>query len=181
MIIKYVIFAAIEIAILIWVIGAIRSKILHEIAMSIGYFLFIIICFENFGNLFSFNYWNLGYIIALKIIGFLLFGMSIIIALTAFITMKTLGKPKKGWEDTTQLIEKGIFSLIRHPIYFAAFLASTGILLIKFSIFSIIIACISNICFFLAAVHEDKWDEEKFGNNYKEYIKKTKLFIPFIY
>lgn len=181
MIVKYIIFAAVEIGILFWVIGALRNKMRHEIAMSVGYFLFISLCFENFGNLLPFQYWELSDIITLKIIGFLLLGISIIIALTAFLTIKFLGKSKKGWESTTQLIEKGIFSLVRHPIYFAAFLASTGAFLIKVSVFSIIIACISDICFFLAAFYEDKWDEEKFGEDYKKYKKRTKLFIPFIY
>lgn len=181
MIAKYLIFAAIEIAILFWIIGAIKNKIRHDIAMAVGYFLFISLCFENFGNLFSFQYWELCNITTLKIIGFILLGISIIIALTTFFTMKSLGKPEKGWENTTQLIEKGIFSLVRHPIYFAAFLASTGVFLIKVSLFSVIIVCISDTCFFLAAFYEDKWNKEKFGEDYEKYKKKTKLFIPFIY
>lgn len=180
--VKYIIFAAVEICIIIfWMAGAIRSKVRHEITMSIGYFLFIALCFENFGSLLPFQYWEVGSILALKIIGFALLGISVVIALTAFLTMKILGRPKKGWEDTTQLIESGIFSLVRHPIYFAAFLASTGVFFIKISILSIILVCVSDILFFLAAFYEDKLDEEKFGEAYKEYKNKTKLFIPFIY
>jgi protein-S-isoprenylcysteine O-methyltransferase Ste14 len=179
--VKYIIFAAVEIGVLVWVIEAIRSRVRHEITMSIGYFLFMALCFENFASLLPFQYWKLGSILSLRIIGFVLLGIGIVIALTAFFTMKILGKPKKGWEDTTQLIETGIFSLTRHPIYFAAFLGSTGVFLIKISIFSIILVCVSDVLFFLAAFYEDKWNEEKFGKAYKEYQKKTKLFIPFIY
>ena len=41
MIAKYIIFAAIEIAILFWIIGAMKNKMRHDIAMDVGYFLFI--------------------------------------------------------------------------------------------------------------------------------------------
>jgi hypothetical protein len=46
---KYLIFSGIEIGVLLWIISAIKSKMRHEITMSVGYFMFIVLCFENFG------------------------------------------------------------------------------------------------------------------------------------
>lgn len=179
--VTYIIFIGIELGVLAWIIGALKTKVRHEITMSIGYFLFIILCFENFAGLLHLQFWQSQDIFILKIIGFVLLGISIVIAATAMLTMKILGKPEKGWESTTQLIEKGIFALIRHPIYFAAFLASAGVFLIKVSLFSIIIACVTNISFVLSTIYEDKWDEEKFGEDYRKYKERTKLFVPFVW
>jgi protein-S-isoprenylcysteine O-methyltransferase Ste14 len=178
---RYLIFSGIEIGVLIWIIRAIKSKVRHEITMSVGYFIFIILCFENFGHISGFPYQWVVSVFWLKVLGFAILGISVVLALTVFFTMIRLGKPKQGWEETTQLIDKGAFSLVRHPLYSSAFIASTGIFLTKISIFSAVIACISNILFFLSAFYEDKWDEEKFGDPYRRYQENTKLFIPFLY
>jgi protein-S-isoprenylcysteine O-methyltransferase Ste14 len=115
------------------------------------------------------------------VLGFTILGISVVLALTVFFTMIRLGKPKRGWEETTQLIEKGAFALVRHPLYSSGFIASTGVFLTKISIFSTFITCVSGILFFLSAFYEDKWDEDKFGEPYRRYQENTKLFIPFLY
>jgi len=171
--VKYIIFAAVEIGVLVWVIEAIRSKVRHEITMSIGYFLFMALCFENFGTLLPFQYWKVDSVIALKIIGFVLLGVGIVMALTTFFTMKSLGKPKKGWEDTTQLIETGVFSLVRHPMYLASGLLVFGSVLISQHWLTLLLGVPLLVGFPIIVLRADKDLIEKFGDDYKRYMQKV--------
>lgn len=181
LLLKYILFFVIELGIIIfWLIPVIKIKEKHEIMMATGALLFIFLYFESFGKLLGINYWAyestlFGYI---GIVVLLLAALIFIISST---TMRMLGKPKKGWEHTTQLIEKGIFSIIRHPIYFSSLLALLGVFMMKISIISIIILPIGTVCFFLSAKYEDQWNREKFGEIYDAYRQRTRMFIPFIY
>jgi protein-S-isoprenylcysteine O-methyltransferase Ste14 len=177
----YVIFVLVEIPILVWFVGAVRKSEWHEIAMSVGAFLYVFLCFENFGKLLLFDYWKLADVPWLTIPGNILLVSGGVLFLTTFFTMRRLGKPSDAWENTTQLIETGVFGVIRHPIYFSAFLVMVGLLLMWFSTISLIVTFVACICFFLAAWFEDRWNEEKFGETYRHYQEHTRLFFPFIF
>ncbi|MBL7136768.1 MAG: isoprenylcysteine carboxylmethyltransferase family protein [Candidatus Marinimicrobia bacterium] len=153
----------------------------HEMAISIAMFCLLTLWFELVFGVFEFKYWILPEIKTLKIIGSIVSSLGAVVFIVTVITMKLLGKPGKGWEQTTVLIKTGLFSIIRHPLYFAVFLAILGFFMMQISTLSIALFIVGSICSFLAAKFEDKWDLEKFGEPYSEYISKSKLFFPFFY
>jgi len=178
---KYVAYTLCTLCIIWWLVGAIRWKETHEFTMALGAWLFFTLCFESFGNIFGLTYWKVEPTTATNVLGFILLGLSGLIFLVASQTMRRKGKPEKGWEQTTELVEIGIFSVIRHPIYFSSLLVILGIFFLKISLFSVLVTPVACLLFFLSAWYEDRWNEEKFVPKYREYRKRTRLFIPFIY
>jgi len=180
-IVMYIIYGVCTLYIIYWLMGSIKRNEKHEIVMAVGAWLFITLCFESFGSLSRLEYWQIESPSYLKIIATVFLVSAGLIFLVSSQTMRRKGKPDKGWEHTTALVETGIFGLVRHPIYLSSLFAIVGVCLHKISLVSIVMTPIGGVLFFLAAWYEDAYNEEKFGAVYSEYRKKTKLFVPFIY
>jgi len=104
--------------------------------------------------------------------------------------LRTKGRPAEkragddsllAFEKTTALVTSGVYKYIRHPLYSSLFLLTWGIFFKHFSVagFSLAIAAV------IFLVFTAKADEMEclhfFGSAYNEYMKKTKMFIPFIF
>jgi protein-S-isoprenylcysteine O-methyltransferase Ste14 len=72
-----------------------------------------------------------------------------------------------GIEKTTELVTTGVYHYIRHPFYSSLLFLGWGILLKNVNWIGILLEEIENIQFF--------------GENYQEYMKRTKMFVPFIF
>jgi protein-S-isoprenylcysteine O-methyltransferase Ste14 len=97
---------------------------------------------------------------------------------------RTLGKyfsPKTRVLPEHKLIKNGIYKHIRHPIYLGSMLAFFSITLIFHSLYGFIVTALA-IPFILNRIRvEEQMFTEKFRDEYKEYIKKTKKLIPYLY
>ena len=178
---KYAAYGVCTLYIVWWLIGAIKRKEKHEVTMAMGAWLFFTLCFESFGNIFGLDYWFVEPTPLMNVLAVVLLVSAGLIFLVTSQTMRRWGRPEKGWEQTTELVEIGIFSVVRHPIYFSSLLVILGIFFLKISFFSIIVTPVGGLLFFLSAWYEDRWNEEKFGPKYREYRKKTKLFVPLVF
>jgi len=102
--------------------------------------------------------------------------------------MKKKGKPRKDrdekmlyhFEKTSELVDKGIFKFIRHPLYSSLLFLTWGIYFKDASGFLLIVAFLSTTSLFLTAKAEEKECIKHFGAKYIEYMKRSKMFIPFI-
>jgi len=97
---------------------------------------------------------------------------------------KTLGKYYSYGLRTLpnhKLIKHGIYRHIRHPISLAAIIYNIGIPLFFSSLYGFILM-LGLIPLTLYRIKiEEKMLIEKFGDEYGEYMKKTKRLIPFVY
>lgn len=84
-------------------------------------------------------------------------------------------------EDTSSLITTGLFKYIRHPLYLSLILMGFGILAKNTGIIQWILALINFGAIILTAKVEEKEMMLKFGDDYKKYMEKTKMFIPYIF
>jgi protein-S-isoprenylcysteine O-methyltransferase Ste14 len=116
----------------------------------------------------------------MQIISWILLILSVYFVLAGYILLKKRGSSKGNFENTTVLVKSGVYSLIRHPLYFSLFLLGTGVMMKDPGILAIILGVINLIAVGLTALTEEKEMVEKFGEPYKEYMKETKMFIPFI-
>jgi protein-S-isoprenylcysteine O-methyltransferase Ste14 len=103
------------------------------------------------------------------------------------ILMKQKGKSDQNrdgslytFEKTTELVDKGIFGYIRHPLYSSLLFLSWGIFLKNITLFTVIIAFLSTVFLFTTALMEERENIAFFGEKYKEYMKRTKMFVPYI-
>lgn len=86
-----------------------------------------------------------------------------------------------GFEKTTELVDTGIYRFIRHPLYASLIYLSWGILLKNITIPLLLLTIIASILFYLTAKHDEKECIEYFGDKYLGYIKRSKMFIPFVF
>ncbi len=115
------------------------------------------------------------------IISWLLLILSIPVAFYSFWQMARIGRPAGNFENTTILVQTGVFRFIRHPLYLSLLLLSAGATFKQVDFFTIILFFASFIAIYLTAKNEEAENLAKFGVNYEQYIHKTKMFIPFIF
>lgn len=81
-----------------------------------------------------------------------------------------------------QLYTSGPFRIVRHPLYAIILLIFIPAITILLKLIFVLICLPSFLIIFHIAVRsEEKELLEKFGDDYKEYMKKTKRIIPKIY
>lgn len=114
-----------------------------------------------------------------QIISWIFLLLSIVFAGWGFLLLSIIGKPKGDLENTTKLVEVGLYRFIRHPLYASLLFLGTGIFLKNISIVTTTLAFINFIALIATAKREEKEMLEKFGEEYIMYMQKTKMFIPF--
>jgi len=117
---------------------------------------------------------------------FLFYSVYLIIA--GVLLLKKLGKPKNNrdeeplfdFEKTTELVDTGLYKYIRHPLYSSLIFLTWGIFLKQTTILLLFVALASTVFLFLTALSDEKECINFFGDKYREYMKRSKRFIPFI-
>ncbi len=134
------------------------------------------------------KYWLVDPFSIRQIISWILLTISIYPVTAGLILFKKWGKIGQGrtdehlysFEKTTELIETGIYKYIRHPMYCSLLLLTWGLFFKHTSEKLLLIALMSSVFLFLTAIFDEKECIEYFGDKYKEYMKRTKRFIPFV-
>ena len=116
----------------------------------------------------------------LQLASWILLILSIYVVITGYLLLKKEGKPDSNFENTSLLVKSGIYGYIRHPLYLSIFLLGTGIMLKDPAPLQLILAVINLIAVYFTARIEEHEMIVKFGDEYKSYMKDTKMFIPFI-
>ncbi len=111
--------------------------------------------------------------------GFLI--LSLYLAVYGFYLLRQMGKPQGSFEDTTQLVATGIYRYIRHPLYASLLYLGIGAFLKSPTLSSVgILMAIGAFLYATARVEENE-NMQHFGQAYAEYMKTTRMFIPWIF
>ena len=106
--------------------------------------------------------------------------LSAYFGIAGVLLLKRKGKSGTNFEETTVLVKSGIYGYIRHPLYLSLFLLGTGVMLKDPGLLRVIMGVTNFTAVYITARMEEKEMVEKFGADYSEYIKETKMFIPFV-
>ncbi|MEG4106684.1 isoprenylcysteine carboxylmethyltransferase family protein [Microcoleus sp. S13_C5] len=79
-----------------------------------------------------------------------------------------------------ELVQTGIYGIVRHPLYSGLILAALGWTLFQMSISHLIASAILIIFFDLKASREETWLNEKYLH-YSQYSQRVKKLLPGIY
>lgn len=153
---------------------SIRHKRYHGIARFFSFESIFILVLLNINGWFE-NPFSAG-----QIISWLLLCLSAYVGLAGFMILKRLGKADKNFENTSVLVKKGLYKYIRHPLYFSLFLVGTGVMLKNTGSFQLIAGSVNLIAVYVTARIEEGEMISRFGNDYREYMKETKMFVPYI-
>jgi protein-S-isoprenylcysteine O-methyltransferase Ste14 len=83
-------------------------------------------------------------------------------------------------KENHELIQNGIYKLLRHPIYTGLLLLFIGNMIIVGDYRGIIAVLLVFISFWFKLLKEEKLLIETFGNQYTEYKNGTKALFPFL-
>jgi protein-S-isoprenylcysteine O-methyltransferase Ste14 len=84
------------------------------------------------------------------------------------------GKP----QETPHVITRGAFSVVRHPIYLGAILGYAGMISLTLSLASAAIFIIIVAFYYFISKYEEKLLTRRFGEEYRDYMKKVPMLFP---
>ncbi|MFQ6129452.1 MAG: methyltransferase family protein [Candidatus Hadarchaeaceae archaeon] len=97
---------------------------------------------------------------------------------------KTLGKYFSIGLKTLkkhELVKHGIYKYVRHPAYTGVLLFWFGVPLLFYSPYGFLVMLLLIPCYLYRIKIEEEMLTKKFGDEYREYVKRTKKLVPFIY
>jgi protein-S-isoprenylcysteine O-methyltransferase Ste14 len=124
-----------------------------------------------------------------QIISWCLLVMCVYPVVHGAVLLQRIGKPDHGRDDapmvgiekTTNLVTVGIYRYIRHPLYSSLFLLGWGIFFKDPSWLGVGLAAVATLLLVATAKIEEGENLRYFGPEYREYMQRTKLFVPFIF
>ena len=170
----YVLFAGTVLIVLFSWFLSLRYKRYHGIARFFAFesvFILLLLNYRSwFHNPFS----------PFQLVSWFLLLFSGYVVITGYLLLKRKGKPDSNFENTSLLVKSGIYAYIRHPLYLSIFLLGTGIMLKNPEPVQLVLGAINLIAVYITARIEENEMAVKFGDDYRNYMRETKMFIPFI-
>jgi protein-S-isoprenylcysteine O-methyltransferase Ste14 len=89
--------------------------------------------------------------------------------------------PLVAFEKTTALVTTGAYRYIRHPLYSSLLFLAWGIFFKAPSWLGGLLAVTATLALVATARVEEAENVRFFGEAYREYMKRTKMFIPYLF
>ncbi|HEY5982173.1 MAG TPA: isoprenylcysteine carboxylmethyltransferase family protein [Anaerolineales bacterium] len=86
-----------------------------------------------------------------------------------------------GFERTSRLVDEGVFGLIRHPMYCSLLLFAWGVFMKAPALPAAALALGATAGLILMAKRDEDECQRAFGVPYREYMRRTRRFIPYVY
>jgi len=147
---------------------------LLTISIAIGYWLSFIIASTKFGRIY---HWN-----TLLVIGSVLILAGLLIRVTSILKLKQQFTYTVTKIENHELIETGLYRIIRHPGYLGQLIIFLGISTCLSNWLSITAMVVPVLIGYLIRINvEEKFMVEQMGQKYLDYKKRTKRLIPMIF
>ena len=172
--VRLTIFLVLSISLVVWSWKSLRNRQVH------GFYRFF--AFESVLALIMVNakVWFIEPFSIIQVVSWILLLTSILMATQGFYLLHTVGSPKQGIEDTTILVNTGIYKYVRHPLYGSLIVLACGALLKDISFLAASLAILVVGFSVATALVEEKENLARFGDDYATYMKSTKRFLLFI-
>lgn len=86
-----------------------------------------------------------------------------------------------SFENTSTLVTQGIYAYIRHPMYSSLLALNWGICLKRPELGAIAVALLVSLALYLTARNEERENCDFFGTSYRDYLKRSKMFVPLLW
>lgn len=80
--------------------------------------------------------------------------------------------------DTPSVIRKGVFGVVRHPIYLSEVLLYLGMFLLSMSLASLAVMLAATVFLYFLCRHEETLLLKRFGKDYEEYMQEVGMWLP---
>jgi protein-S-isoprenylcysteine O-methyltransferase Ste14 len=116
-----------------------------------------------------------------QIASWILLTIGTVIAIHGAYLLRAIGRAQERViEDTLTIVEAGAYKYIRHPLYISLMLLAWGIFFKGFDFLSGALAFVATVLLVVTSRYEERFNVDRFGTAYEEYMKRTKMFVPFL-
>jgi len=174
-VIKLIVFAVLSAGIIAFSWSSLRRPRSH------GFWRFF--AFEAIAALFLLNVdcWFCNPLALHQLVSWPLLILAAVLVVWGLYLLKAVGQPEGSFEETTTLVKQGLYKYIRHPMYSALLFLAWGIFFKAPSLVGGALALVASAALFATGKADEAECIEKFGSAYEDYIKETKMFIPFLF
>jgi protein-S-isoprenylcysteine O-methyltransferase Ste14 len=124
-----------------------------------------------------------------QIVSWLLLIVSAFLVIHGVYLLRRIGKPDAtreeapllGFEKTTALVVEGAYRYIRHPLYSSLLFLGWGIFFKDLSWAGLALAAGTTFFLAMTARAEEGENIRFFGPAYQDYMRQTRMFIPFLF
>jgi protein-S-isoprenylcysteine O-methyltransferase Ste14 len=117
----------------------------------------------------------------LHLLSWALLVLSIFLAIHGFRLLRRVGRPQGSFENTSRLVTQGAYRYIRHPLYASLLCLAGGAWLKQVAPLTVVLFALAAIFLYATAKVEERENLARFGPEYAEYMRRTKMFIPYIF
>ena len=138
--------------------------------------------------LLNFPYWHDEMFSPRQLFSWALLILSILLVVSGLLNLRRHGGHQHrqdqlenlAFENTERVVRDGIYRYIRHPMYGSLLLLAWGALLKHLGPGETVITVLVSLLIFQTARMEERENIDFFGEDYTDYMKGTKMFIPYI-
>jgi protein-S-isoprenylcysteine O-methyltransferase Ste14 len=114
-------------------------------------------------------------VFALRVLGWVLWLISIIFGVLPIIIFRTRGGISQGesYVNTTVLVQDGLYGIVRHPQYLAGILFNLALILISQHWLIFMLGLPAMVLMVIDIQKADKNEIEKFGDAYRDYMNQV--------
>lgn len=102
----------------------------------------------------------------------------LVLIIAGYLSMKGMKTVFGEIRDKPEVIQKGVFGIVRHPVYLAEILTYLGLLFLSISIVSAFIWLLAIIFLYGISRYEERLLLDNFGDEYREYMSRVPMWIP---
>ena len=133
-------------------------------------------------------HWFVSPISTTQLVSWLFLALSILLVVWGFALLRRAGgfvlpsgdSPAYDWESTGVLVTKGIYRYIRHPMYSSLLFLAWGAFLKSVTTSTFVLTCLATLALYATARFEEAENLTRFGDEYRQYMRQTRLFVPFL-
>ncbi len=173
--VKLIVFLFISVPVLWFSWPSLRNRRVHGFYRFFAFEILFVLLLTNV------DFWFLEPFSVHQLVSWTLLICSLLLAVHGFYLLRIIGQPHGNFENTTRLVIVGAYKYIRHPLYGSLLLLGWGILFKDLSLLAFLLTAITSVFLFATAKIEESENLAKFGVEYADYIKSTRMFIPYLF
>jgi protein-S-isoprenylcysteine O-methyltransferase Ste14 len=134
-------------------------------------------------------YWFAGPLGPRQLVSWTLLVASIVLVVWGVVLLRRIGGQQEpaggsadfGWESTEHLVTTGVYRYIRHPMYASLLFLAWGAFLKSTNLGTLALAALASMALYATAKAEEAEDVVRFGDEYRDYMTRTRRFFPFVF
>ena len=104
----------------------------------------------------------------------------VVLAASTYLAMKGLSQVFTEERPEPTVIRKGVFGVVRHPVYLSEILLYLGFLMFSVSLAAVVVWVVGIAFLHYLSRYEEKLLLARFGEEYKRYMRDVPMWIPWL-